>query len=354
VNVRASPEVWTARGLFPQVVDPDRLSTAFDLAARGKRRRPDVAWALFRREALLRDTRRSLVQGRWWPKGFEMITIRDPKPRVIARAPFMDRVVHCALTEAMLPALLRPLTEDVFASRPGYGTHRAVLRLLRLMRSFRFVLHLDIRTYFPSINLEILESLLRHRIRDPRFIEVLDRVLDAGKGLYDPAWVRSFTGLGSDWPIAGRGLPIGASTSQALAAHLYLCELDHRVKRHWRVPGYVRFCDDLFLFTDEHSQLVCARTELGRWLSDERELLLKRPKAPIRSTRQPLRALGYRISRGEASPRGPCWRRMRRRLRRDATRASLCGLQRSVASSLGMVWFGVSSGVEARGTLVPG
>ena len=268
--------MWSVRGLFDRLIDPEAMERALQLTVRGKRGRPDVAWLLFRQEEVVERLCASLQKGSWSPTGFELVRIRDPKPRIIARAPIEDRVVHTALVEQMLPALLRGLRPESYACLPGRGAHRAVLRLQELMRRHRFVVHLDVRACFPSVRLEILRGLLSRRIRDDRFLAVVDQILDSGRGIYEDPELRRFARLEEDWPPAGRGLPIGASTSQVFAAHLYLQALDHFVKRSLRVPGYVRYVDDLFLFGDQRAELRRWRREVGAWLAEERGLRANR------------------------------------------------------------------------------
>lgn len=227
----------TVRGLYPRLCQPAHLDRAATATVRGKRRRPDVAWFLFRREAELERLRAELAAGTYRPEGSERLLIRDPKPRLISRIPIADRVVHTALVSLMEPVFLASLTADAFACRPGYGTHRAVLRLLELCRRHPYVLHLDVRSYFASIDVTILCRLLARRIADRPFLAVVDRVLETGAGLYDgPHW-RALAGLDPDWPPPGRGLPIGALTSQLFAAHVYLAGFDHFVKRTLKAPG---------------------------------------------------------------------------------------------------------------------
>lgn len=331
----------THTGLFELLVDPDHLDRAATLALRGKRRRADCAWFLFRREDELLRIQDELVAGTWVPGGFQKVYLRDPKPRVIARAPIADRVVHAALVKAMEPALTRSLRPECFACRPGMGTHRAVLRIVELTRRHRFAVHLDVRAYFPSIDREIVRALLARRIRDGRFLEVVDRVLDAGKGLYADPDVRAWAKLTGDWPPPERGLPIGAYTSQVLAAWLYLDAFDHAVKRSLRVPGYVRYVDDVFIFGDTREELRRWRREIGRWLSEERGLLLKHPNARILSCAGHLDVLGCRVTRAGVSalPRGL------RRLARAAAaetenRRRGPAFRRALPARIGVVMFG--------------
>ncbi|MBL8693114.1 MAG: RNA-directed DNA polymerase [Planctomycetes bacterium] len=143
-------------------------------------------------------------------------------------------------------------------------------------------------------------------MRDERFLEVVESVLAAGRGLYDSDRVRRFARMDADWPPHGRGLPIGALTSQTFAAHLYLSEMDHLVKRELKVPGYVRYVDDFYLFGNCAAELLAWRDALKVWLLEKRSLKLKHPDVQPRSCRGALHALGARITRDgiEALPRG--------------------------------------------------
>lgn len=287
--------------LFPRLIRIEHLERAASLAARGKRRRPDVAWFRFRQEAELRRIQAALVRGTWQPATSTPLWIRDPKPRVIARAPFADRVIHAAVIDLLWPAIARSLMPENFACRPGYGTHRAALALQRGMQRHRFVLHLDLMRYFPSVDLAILRRLLARLTRDARLLTVVDAILDAGVHLYGWSQVRGWMKLSPEWPPAGRGLPMGALTSQVFATHVYLGGFDHFVKRELKVPAYVRYVDDIFLFGDR-SELLRWRSEVGAWLENERGARLKHPEAPVIWTGSPLHGLGRRITQHTIEP----------------------------------------------------
>ena len=307
-----------------------------------------MAWFLFRRDHEMARLHDELQREQWTPEGVEVVLVRDPKPRLIARTSIADRVVHTALVRLMEPIFLRSLVDDSFACRPGYGTHRAVLGLLEFLRRFRFVVHLDIKNYFPSIDLAVLRGLLTHRIRDNRFLRVLDEVLEVGAELYRRPEVRALAGLGEKWPRAGCGLPIGAYTSQLFAAHVYLSGLDHFIKRELKVPGYCRYVDDLFLFGYRRTDLRAWKRAVNDWVGEERHLRLKHPNARILSCHGHLDALGYRITRGglDALPRA--LHRLRQRVseelrlwpgetKRPGTQA--VDLERSITSTAGVVLF---------------
>lgn len=332
-----------AHELFGRLIDTDHLERAALRTVRGKRNRPDVAWFLFDIQRQVRNLQSSLADGSWRPGRFRLLFLRDPKPRVIARASVVDRVLHTALALLLEPIVLRSASEADFACRPGFGQHRAVLQLLRGMRDHRFVLHLDIRSYFPSIDTAILRSQLAERVHDDAFFAVLDRVLASGTGLYDSPGARRHARLPPDWPPRSIGLPMGAVTSQLLAAHLYLQRFDHWCKRVLKVPTYVRYVDDMFLFAESRAQLLAWRTAVRDRLWSELRLRLKHEQAPVLSCRGSLDGLGMRIRRSGIEPMPRAWRRLRERLWRHLhgwETLDEAALRCSLASTTGHLMFG--------------
>jgi len=245
-----------------------------------------------------------------------------------------DRIVHAALVDLIAPPFLRRVRDESFACRPGFGTHRAVLRLQRLIRRHRLCMHLDVRSYFPSVVPVRLRVLVRRYVHDRRVMEVIDRVIEAGVAFYRSGGVQRLGQLPPEWPPPGRGLPIGALTSQLFATHVYLDALDHFVKCTLKVPGYVRYVDDLICFGDRRADLRGWRAAIGEWLDGERGLRLKHPNARLISCAGHLDALGYRIRREDIVPLGRTPRRLARRIRQEIARAPAGAVPPSVTRSI--------------------
>lgn len=107
-----------------------------------------------------------------------------------------------------------------------------------------------------------------------------------------------------------------------------------------KVPGYLRYVDDLFLFGDSRAALRRWREQLGAWLLAERGLRLKHPKARVRPCAGHLDALGYRIERSGVCALPRALRRMRRRVARViAGQRGGPPMTRSLASTAGVVLF---------------
>jgi hypothetical protein len=79
-------------------------------------------------------------------------------------------------------------------------------------------------------------------------MRLITAVIDSGRGVLDEEYVPPFF-PGDDLfsLLRPRGLPIGNLTSQFFA-NVFLDSLDHFVREELRVPGYVRYADDLVLF----------------------------------------------------------------------------------------------------------
>lgn len=219
----------------------DNLMTAYRRAARGKRGLTDVAAFEYRLEDNVLALQDELRDRTYQPGAYRSFYVHEPKRRLISAAPFLDRVVHHALCALVEPALDRRLVNDTYANRIGRGTHRALDAAQHFSRRHRYVLQCDVQQFFPSIDHMVLRAVLARKV-DPELLWLVDRILAGGAGVH------------GDRSNQVRGLPIGNLTSQ-LWANAYLSPVDHAIKRELRVPGYVRYVDDLLLFGDEKSAL---------------------------------------------------------------------------------------------------
>lgn len=241
----ATFETWTSVG---------ELWAASHRAARGKRHRASVARTLLELEPTVLSLSAALRSGEWHPGRAATHSIRDPKPRTIVAAPFVDRIVHQSLCHSIGPVLDAGLIQDTYACRVGRGTHAAVRKAVAWARTYRFALHLDVRKFFPSIDHALLLAQLERRIPCSRTLDVCRLILAAGSDVIDPIR-RHFPGddLFTPWqrPL---GLPIGNLTSQHFG-NRFLSPVDHRVKDRLRVRAYLRYMDDMLVFHDDRDAL---------------------------------------------------------------------------------------------------
>jgi retron-type reverse transcriptase len=278
--------------LFPNIVAFPNLLLAAKRASKGKRFRPNVARFSLHMEEELHALRQELVSHRYRPGSYRTFVLREKKPRLISAAPFRDRVVHHALCNIIEPIIDRSFLFDSYACRKGKGTHAAIERASQFARRFPYVLKADIAQYFPSIDHGVLLGLLRRHIWDEDVLWLVHTILDGSNPQPESAWY--FPGDDLFTPAERRrGLPIGNQTSQFFS-NVYLNGLDHFVKEELRMPGYIRYVDDVVVFDREKSRLHEA-LEAIRMYCEPLRLKLHVRKCVVGPTRVGVTFLGQRI-----------------------------------------------------------
>ncbi len=256
------------RRVFPQIIGFENLLSAAVKAARGKRENRKVMAFFLNLEDNICQLQEELEAHLYCPGEYRTFHIYEPKARLISAAPFRDRVAHHGLMNVIGPPLERRFIYDSYSNRVGKGTHAAIRRYQVFLNRFFYVLKCDIKSYFPSIDHELLKEAVRERISCSGTLWLIDTIIDGSNpqprpGLYFPGDTL-FT------PFQRRlGLPIGNLTSQFFANY-YLDPLDHYVKEVLGCKGYVRYVDDFVLFADSKPQLWRWKKNIDRFLLDFR------------------------------------------------------------------------------------
>ena len=221
----------TYRDLWPHLVSFENLWLAYLAARRGKRARPAVsAYDLDADTRLLRLQER-LEAGTYAPGAYRTFVVREWKRRVISAAPFEDRIVHHALCQVIEPIWEARFIHDTYACRVGKGTLAALNCAQHFARGHRYVLSLDVREFFPSVDHAVLEATLARHLTDRRVRDLCHTILASGGDLlaeeYTPVF---FPGDDLFATLRPRGLPIGNLTSQ-FWANVFLHPLDMFIKQ---------------------------------------------------------------------------------------------------------------------------
>lgn len=282
----------TYRNLYPQIWEPLNLWTAYKQAAKGKRSKPTVAAFEYDLEAQLLNLEYELRDQTYQPGGYTNFVIDTPKRRLISAAPFRDRVVHHALMNVIEPLFERQFIHDSYANRVGKGTHKALDRCTYYLRRYKYVMHCDVKQFFPAVDHAILRAILARTIADEAVLNLIDKILASGIGVqaneYDMVF---FPGDDLFAVNRSRGLPIGNLTSQHWA-NVYLNELDHHVKRVLKCRAYIRYVDDVVLFADDKLSLHQWRAEITTFLQSLR-LTIHQTRAQPRPVETGVPFLGF-------------------------------------------------------------
>ena len=98
--------------IFEQVVSFDNIFLAWEKAWRGANRTRVNCTFNFNLEKQLLKLRDELRSGTYQPRGYRYFTVHEPKERLIAEAPLLDRVVHHAVVNVLEPIYERSFIYD--------------------------------------------------------------------------------------------------------------------------------------------------------------------------------------------------------------------------------------------------
>jgi len=259
--------------LFDNIFSRENFYSAYLDARRGKRKRR----ACFQFEIQLGTNLANLYEEihsrRYKPMPYFKFIVYEPKERIIHAPAFRDIVVQHAIYRVVYPIFNRTFINTSFACRLGYGTHRASNYTQDSLRAYGdedYVLKLDIRKFFYSIDRQILRKQIERKIKDKRLVDIM--MLFAEK----------------DEPL---GIPIGNLLSQIYAL-IYLNPLDHYIKRVLKVKHYVRYVDDFILIGLTRDKCLEYKRRIVDFLKNELHLELS--KSTIQKIKRGVNFVGYR------------------------------------------------------------
>lgn len=256
------------------------------------------------------------VESGWNPPGHTRSTLREGshrKEREIERPEWeREQIIHHMLMRQfrriLAPRIYRyacgavsradelrmRLEKDI--TYKGNPKGRGPLFVMRTMKRWThgykgkkfYVAELDIKKFYDNVDLALLKSMLRKFIRDKRYLELLFRVIDG----------------------SGPGLPKGYFTSPWLAA-FYLMPLDTFITQRLKPDHYIRYMDNLFLFSGNKKELHKMVRDVEIFLGERLHLELNGSRQVFRFEYQPKFQKREKKSRRWAGPR-------RKRRKREA------------------------------------
>lgn len=211
------------------------------------------------RDANIQALHEALVNKTFKTSRYHTFLIYEPKEREIYQLPYYpDRIVHHAIMNILEPIWMSVFTADTYSCIVGRGIHAIVRKLKVVLKdkdNTQYCLKLDIKKFYPSIDHDILKSIIRRKIKDNDLLTLLDSIIDSANGV-----------------------PIGNYLSQYFA-NLYLAYFDHWIKETMKVKYYYRYADDIVI-------LNSSKDELRRLFNDIQQYLNKNLKLKIKSNYQ--------------------------------------------------------------------
>ena len=219
-----------------------------------------------------------LHDGTYKERRAKFFTIREPKTREIMSIHFRDRIYQRSLNDiGIYPQVTRFFIADNFACQQGKGTNPARERLKEFLYQYHhqygtdgYVLKIDIKGYYPNLNHEFAETMLKQYIDDETY-QLARKVLAnlPGEVGYNP----------------------GSQIVQIVGITA-LDKIDHLIKEDLGIKYYIRYMDDFLIM--HHS-----KDYLEKCLAVIKEALQKQSMATheqktfIQPISKPIKFLGF-------------------------------------------------------------
>jgi len=254
-----------------------------------------------------------LKTNKYYPQKIRRTWIPKPgkrnEKRPLGIPTIRDRVVQTALRNVIEPIFEASFADSSYGFRPNRGCKDALKEVDRLLKAgYIWVVDIDLKSYFDTIDHEILMNQIQHKISDTRIHELLrkylkQKVMDTAEG-----WAPE------------RGSPQGAVISPLLS-NIYLDPLDKQMGN----LGFkmIRYADDMVIMCKTLDEAKAALNTLQTW-TDTAKLTLHPEKTGIVNSSQPggFDFLGYHFERNYKWPSPKSMNKFKDTIRKQTKRTN--------------------------------
>ncbi len=210
--------------------------------------------------------------------------VEIPKPdgstRKLGVPTVIDRMIQQAVVQVLSPIYERIFSDNSFGFRPNRSAQDAAKRVVSLYnRGYHYVVDLDLKAYFDTVNHDLLMKFLEKQVSDPWLLRLIRKFLTSG------------VMNGKLFETTVKGTPQGGNLSPLLA-NIYLHELDQLLAS--RGHQFVRYADDCNIYVKSRraGERVLDNTE--KFLENQLKVTVNRKKTQVGSPLR-LKFLGFTL-----------------------------------------------------------
>ena len=283
-----------------EVVFNDVCDIYKEIKRNTKNKKKIYKFEMFKMENLL-SIYESLNNNTYKMDKYNIFLIKSPKYRVVMSLNIKDKIVnHLVTRKILIPKLERYLDIRNVATRKNMGRDYGIRLVKKYIEHFKgnnfYILKLDISKYFYNIDHNVLKSMIKDKLDSDEY-NLICNIIDSTNLDYINKSIKKIKRIDNiDIPyyLNGKGLPIGNMSSQFLSI-FYLSKLDHIIIHNYCLKYYVRYMDDIIIFSKSKEYLKEVLNSIRIILSKEYKLKLNNKKTKIVSIKEGFSFLGYRF-----------------------------------------------------------
>ena len=314
--------------LYERIYDTKNLEESYKRTQSGNRKyRKEAIYFAMSKERKLRCLQKELEDRTYRPGSYIEFYVFEPKKRLVHAPHIRDKIVQFSIHTVLQGIYRSVFIKDSYACLEEKGAHEAVHRIQHYMRLAQwkyeepYIVKIDVRKFFYSINRDILKTIYRKKIPESEqdFLRILDMIVDSS-------------------PEGERGLPLGNVTSQDFA-NIYLNEVDQFCKRYLGLKWYVRYMDDICIIVKDRETARNVLAKIRTYVKDHLDLELNE-KTHIYPLAQGINTLGFRIHTTHLEVRNSSKTAMKRRIKKIDEKVQSGRLTKKQAQQSVNAWLG--------------
>ena len=314
--------------LYERIYDTKNLEESYKRTQSGNRKyRKEAIYFAMSKERKLRCLQKELEDRTYRPGSYIEFYVFEPKKRLVHAPHIRDKIVQFSIHTVLQGIYRSVFIKDSYACLEEKGTHEAVHRIQHYMRLAQwkyeepYIVKIDVRKFFYSINRDILKTIYRKKIPESEqdFLRILDMIVDSS-------------------PEGEKGLPLGNVTSQDFA-NIYLNEIDQFCKRYLGLKWYVRYMDDICIIVKDRETARNVLAKIRTYAKDHLDLELNE-KTHIYPLAQGINTLGFRIHTTHLEVRNSSKAAMKRRIKKIDEKVQSGRLTKKQAQQAVNAWLG--------------